>query len=493
MHLLLPDTWHFHRRNFAALFDVMRDRSIPYTVERSRRALWKAHGDYRDQTERLARHLDVLKGLDPGELRLLEHRGVNLWKVARPELMCLLLPRARWRDGAGPNEPEAVLRRAWADPADHQDLMLCMAAARDWVAFWDDYLALHPELTHAMVFSGAYIYTRALQEVGDRHRLRLFALESFFTGHEFYCEERITPLPNASLLGDAEWYGQLQLPDDPDACDRLRAEAHRRLRTMRNKNVKAASGPVPRFFANDAPTVLILGQVLNDFSIIGTALPELSSLAVYREMIGGLLAETGLNVIFKAHPWERRRPHLMGPVTLDSLREFAATLPADQQARLRLIEAEPVKALFGQVDHVVAICSQGLIEAAQAGLKPIQIGRAFFGNKGFTHDLPDAAAVVKGLRDGTLDSRLTLDGYRLFEDFLVRALTIHLVGNDGMGRASLLPRLANEKMVPRCPDVARMPTRDAAQVGRRRLMMAEMIDNPVPWLRDGWFWLRRRR
>lgn len=493
MHLLLPDTWHFHRRNFAALFDVMRDRNIPYTVERKRRALWKAHGDYRKLAERLEPHVAVLKDLGPGELRLVEHRGVNLWKVARPELLCLLLPRDRWRDGAGPNDPEVVLRRAHADHSDRQDLLLCMAAARDWVAFWDDYLALKPEITHALVFAGTYIYTRALQEVGDRHRLRLFALESFFTGHEFYFEERMTPLPNASALGDTNWYRSLRLPQDADTRDRLRAEAHRRLRHMRNKNVKTPDRPVPRLFSNGAPTVLIMGQVLNDFSIIGTPLPELSSLAIYRDLIYDLLAETSLNVIFKAHPWERHRPHLMGPVTLNSLTAFAKTLPAAQQARLRLIEDEPVKGLFPQVDHVMGICSQGLIEAAQAGLKPVQIGHAFYGGKGFTHDLATGKAAVRALRDGLLPGRLSIEEYQLFEDFLVRALTIHLVGNDGMGRASLIQRLGTGHYVPRCPDLDRLPLHDATRDGFRRTVLREILENPRPWLRDGWNWLQRKR
>lgn len=486
MHVLLPDSWHFHRRNFAALFDALDAGNIPFSRETSRKKWWKAHGDYRPFADALAPHLAALEGAD---LLAAEAAGVNLWSLAKGEFLCLVLARPRWHEGAGPNTPDAVLARALEDADDRRDLLLCLAAARDWALFWDGWLAARPAITHALAFSGSYIYTRALHAVARRRGLRTFGLESFFTGHEFYLEERAAPLSNGSLLGNADWYARLTLPEDRDA---LRALAHARLKGMRNKNVRAVPAPLPPFWRDSKPVVLVVGQVLNDFSILETPLPELSSLAVYRDLIARLLAETDANILFKAHPWERKRPNLRRAFTLEALKRFAATLPPDQAGRLRLVEAEAITSLFPHVDHAVGLCSQGLLEACQAGLKPAQIGGAFFGGKGFTHDFADGAAYVRALAAG-LPGRLNIAEYRAFEDFLIRALLMHLVRNDAAGAASVAARLREADHVPACLPVA---APSAPRVPLRPLLR-EMVENPVPWLRDAWTWagsaLRLRR
>lgn len=438
-HVLLPDTWHFHRRNFGSLFDHLKAADIPITVERSRRGWWKRHGDYRPLRDRLAPKLAALSGLPPEELLSLTHQGVAVMDCARGELLCLLLPRPRWRDGWGANDAATVLHRAWEDAEDREDLLLCLAAAMDWIEFWTAFLADRPAITHALTFSGSYIYTHTLLKVARRAGRRTFVLETFFTGLEYYLEERDEPLPNRSALGQEAL--RPALPTDPDTLDALRAEAHRRLARMRNKNVKTRPLEVvaPPFPDRAVPTVLILGQVLNDFSLIGTPLAEGSALAQYRALIGGILERTPCRVIFKGHPWERRRENLRRPATMEALADFVATLPAAHRERVRLLEREPIRGVFRHVDTVVALCSQGALEACQDGFRPAQIGHAFFGRQGFTSDLDGPQAFIDALAGGALAPRLDIPGYRAFEDFLVRALLLHLVpahGAEGAAKAA---------------------------------------------------------
>ena len=242
-------------------------------------------------------------------------------------------------------------------------------------------------------------------------------------------------------------------------------------------------------FTHRQPTVLIVGQVLNDFSIIETDLPELSATAVYRRLIDRLLAETNCNVIFKAHPWERHRPNLGMPITLRDLEAYANSLPEARRRRLWLVEDLPIRQLFYHADWAVALNSQGLLEACQAGLKPAQIGQAFFGGQGFTHDLPNADAFVDGLAAGCISPLLSLDEYRSFEDFLVKALIIDLVTNEPSGQDSVLARLREPSHVPVTPPI------DALDLVRNRPALLdfirEMTSNPMPWMHDAIDWLAR--
>jgi hypothetical protein len=480
MRILIPDTWHFHRRNFAALYDHFAEAGVETRVERTRWRWWKRHGDYAAITGRLLPHVEELKDAGPQKLIAAAHREIPLLKVARSEFLCRVLPE--WAAGAGPREDRAIVERACRSQRDQRTLLLCLAAATDWIDFWHAYIDRHGHFSHALAFSGSYIYTRALQEVAVRRGLRVFTQETFFTGNDFYFEERATPLPNQSFLRDPAYGHRLALPQDPDLLDRLRAEAQIRLRQKRNKNVRVdAMAVVPPPFGRDADgTVLVLGQVLNDFSIIETPLEEMSTIATYQRLIGGLLERSARKVIFKAHPWERRRPNLMAPVTLERMRAWRESLPASKRERFKLMERESVSALFPYVDWAVGLSSQALIEAAQAGLKPIQLGSAFFGEQGFTHDRVLDDGLIADLAEGHLDGRLTLTEYRALEDFLVRALVLHLVSDRPDGAAKIARRLAEPNHIPSLDEVL-----FTEREPRRKLLdwIGAVADNPIAFLR----------
>ncbi|HVT30956.1 MAG TPA: hypothetical protein VHE81_23320, partial [Lacipirellulaceae bacterium] len=309
-----------------------------------------------------------------------------------------------------------------------------------------------------------------------------FTQETFFTGNDFYFEERSTPLPNQSQLRDPIYRQRLVLPEDPDLTDRLRAEAQVRFRMKRNKNVRADAMAVlpPPFGHNSSATVLVLGQVLNDFSVIETPLEEMSTIAIYQRLIGGLLENSGHSVIFKAHPWERRRPNLMAPVTFDRMRAWRERLPGPWRKRLKIMEREPLGSLFPYVDWAVGLNSQGLIEAAQAGLKPIQLGAAFFGEQGFTHDRVLDDGLIADLAAGSLAGRLNLIEYRALEEFLVRTLVLHLISDRPEGVAKIAKRLAEPNHIPDLGEVL-----FTQREPRRKLLdwTAAIAANPFAFLR----------
>ncbi|WP_395022677.1 hypothetical protein [Dongia sp.] len=475
MRILIPDTWHFHRRNFAPLYDHLAAAQVPFDVERTRRAWWKSHGDYGRFARRLRHHVERLNPLSPSELVASQHNDISLMAVVRSEFLCRALPR--WIAGAGPRDDLALAERALGNETDRSELLLCFAAAIDWIDFWRSKLDRTPAFTHVLVFSGSYIYTRALQEVAQRRGLRIFTLESFFTGNDFYFEERATAISNRSQLSVPDYYRRLVLPDERDQLDRWRAEAQTRFRAKRNKNVRASPSAVvaPPFRAADRGAILVLGQVLNDFSVIETPLPEMSTIAVYRRLIGALLEKTDRNVIFKAHPWERRRPNLRSPVTLKQMTVWREALPDRQRERFRVLEAEPLSGLFPYVDHAIGLSSQGLIEAAQAGLKPIQLGDAFFGGHGFTHDRTLDDALIDDIAAGRLASRLSLAEYRALEDFLVRSLVLHLVSDRPEGPEKIAIRLREPGHTPNLEE-ARFTEGEARRAWTA--LVAEMIANP---------------
>jgi hypothetical protein len=478
--LLVADTCCFDPRKFPPLFDYAATGAIRLWVEKSRASWWQREGNYRSLADQLARHRRVLKGLGAPELAAHRHCDIEIFACARSELFRVLLPK--WAAQPGGICADEIIERASASAQDREDLLLCMAAARDWVDFWQAILAREGPFSHAVVYRGSSIYGRTLLEVGSRQGLRTFVADSFPGGRHFYFEERATPISNQSLLGDPDWHGRLTLPWDAQRRERMRAEAQTRLAPIRRAvDLRPALQDMVAtpFAGQTGPVAVVLGQPVNDLALIETPLSQSSAPETYRQLITGLLERTDFRVVFKADHDERRQPNIDGPLTLQLLAEWRETLPAAQRARFCLMETEPIGVLFCHADLVVTLSSPLLIEACQAGFKPVQLGRAFCGGKGFTHEFADAEAFLEALTGGDVDGLLTLDEYRRFEDFLARALLLHLVpeGEEGVGKVA--SRLADPNHVPSLRECDLSPS---ARVSRRQTM-ANALASPVAALR----------
>jgi hypothetical protein len=483
--LLVADARCFDRRKFRPLFDLAAKGSFRLWVERSRAQWWGREGDYRALADKLASHRRTLEGLEPAHLEAHRYRDIGVLACARSELLRLLLPR--WAATPAATCAAEVIDRACASVPDREDMLLCMAAAQDWIDFWHEALAREGPFSHAVAYRGSSICSRTLLETGRRQGLRMFVADRFPTGRDFYFEERATPISNRSLLADADWYGRLALPPDASRRERMRAEAQSRLAPILPAVTArpAAEDMVATPF--EGPTkgiALVLGQAINDLSLIETPLPELSAPVIYRRLIGGILERTDFHVVFKADPDERRQPNIAGPLTLKLLAEWRDTLPAAPRARFSIMETEPMGVLFSHADLVVSLSSPLIIDACQAGFKPVQLGRAFCGGKGFTHDFADADAFLDALAAHGLDGALSLDEYRMFEDFLARALLLHLVpeGREGVGK--IAARLAESNHVPALRECDFSPTPRLL----RLQTMANAIANPAAALRLATTW-----
>jgi hypothetical protein len=263
-------------------------------------------------------------------------------------------------------------------------------------------------------------------------------MESFFTGNDYYCEEKYEPIANNTNLKHKTVYKSLISDDKPSVVDRERIKALNKVLDMSNKNVQQPDTGEPLIFTHEGRIVTIFGQVLNDFSLLEYRSMGLCSIAVYKELIIQLVSK-GFNVVFKAHPWEEKKTNISRPLTRDAIRDYAATLTEALQQRIQVVDHYPIDKLFNISYAVVGLNSQSLIEAAFHGFKPIQFADAFFGQKGFTHDfsLGQVGEVITRLQQGSLAGTLTLDEYRRFEDFLVIALQRYLVSCYPSGLARL--------------------------------------------------------
>ncbi len=309
-------------------------------------------------------------------------------------------------------------------------LLYNLAAALDWLEFWKAKLPTYsPQPTHACIFSGSLIYTRTLIELLRMTPTRVMVMESYFTGNDFYFEEKYEPVPNNSDLRHAAVYKALPVPADANEYDRERIKAINKVLMGKNKNVQQPENPTPLpFKAGERPLVVVLGQVVNDFSVINYADRGISTVAFYRSLIDALV-RAGCNVVFKDHPWELKKTHVKRPFTRQLLEQWLDTQDEEFRSRVFIDTELDILKLFKACDFACGLNTQSLIEAAFEGVKPTTFGNAFYGRKGFTHDydLADVERFAADIKSGRISGTLTLEEVDAFELFLVKSLQKHLV------------------------------------------------------------------
>lgn len=435
---LIADPVHIHSRNFGSLFDYLTEAKATVIVNNEHQDWMGAFGDYTPFQEQLTEYFEQLQSLTDAQLFSFSTSQINIFKVARAEILSLVITFEEFQGLPLPKDPQSLLNLLLEN---HKDIVLWnMAAAIYWVNFWAVRIKKHnPKFV--LIFSGSLIYARTLLELSRTHTVRAFVLESFFTGNDNYIEEKYEPIANNSNLKHLAYFKSLEPKISAEERDRARNKAINKIISTKNKNVNQPNETKTKLFANIKPTILITGQVLNDFSVLEYKGVGLNSISFYISLIEKILANTELNIIFKSHPWERNKKNISKPLTLSALcKKFDATPDtATENGRLIFIEDFNIKSLFKQVDYVSGINSQALLEAAFEGYQPIQFGDAFYGNKGFTSDYntDDIDIFIADIAAGKVPTHLGIDEFRNYETFIMRALQYSLVSAFPSGKSQL--------------------------------------------------------
>jgi len=362
-----------------------------------------------------------MSALSADQLFKTRFKGINLFSISCAELMSKCSTKEHWltADSYG-NSPKELFDELFKN--DKEDLLLNMASAKYWIDHWFKLLS-SKTFDFVFVFSGSLTYSASLIEVMKGFQGRVFVFESFFTGRHYYCEEKYSHLPNNS---DAKFRSQLVSRTAPGAViNEARLERGiKEALVIKNKNVTQPQSLRKSLFNDGKKTILIGGQVLNDFSLLKTNCAGIHSLSVYKTIIERLLLETDLNIIFKAHPWENKKNNLLQPKTKEYIHQYFG-----DSSRVAIIEDYAISDLFSEIDYVLVINSQLGIEAALQGFKPLQVGNAFYGKYGFTYDIENLDSALEIIKSGS-NGRLSIQEYRSLREYMMHMLVDYLVPED---------------------------------------------------------------
>ncbi|MEE3683914.1 capsule biosynthesis protein, partial [Actinobacillus pleuropneumoniae] len=157
----------------------------------------------------------------------------------------------------------------------------------------------------------------------------------------------------------------------------------------------------------------------------------------------------------------------------------------NQQECIKIVDHYSIKKLFKQSDFIISLNSQGLLEAAFDGIKPIQLGNAFYGKKGFTYDYDflDIDQLVNDLVVNKLTPTLSLEEFDLFEEFITillqkHAVSIHASGVSVLSRKFNLPTIIPlVENVPKEKSKTTLPTQKDV-VKKENTTIVNMVELP---------------
>lgn len=423
MRFLFSDKLHFHKRNFKSLIEFVEREASEVFYNEDHQDLCGLKGYYREHKYLLGEYLKYYKKLSVDELYSTEYRSINLYKASRAELLCFVATRDKFCDFNNDfNERDEFF---WLFENFKEDLVLNICAARLWIDTWEEKLQKLPMMHKIIVFSGSTIYTKVLLEIFKRQQGDAYVAEAFFTGNEFYLERKNTHISNNSDLKFVNFTKSLSRKIN-DGYERERIKAHNKIRLSKNKNVTQPSY-IKEEIHNGKKYLLIVGQVVNDFSIVENKTGIRNTLAFYKDLLSSLLKNTDKNVVFKAHPWERHNVNLKRPKTYDYLSDWVSGQSKSIRGRVFVTENYNLNQLLDKAECMITICSQAGLEAAYQGFKPIQMGNAFYGGQGFTSDYSSVEELLRDFANDNVSGLMTLDEFQSYEKFMTLALQQHLV------------------------------------------------------------------
>lgn len=432
-YVLFSDDVHINKRNFASLYNYLEEAKISTEFCKEGKHLWNRYGHYED-VEDLGIIIDTLKQKDLQSLRGTTHKccgsSINIFDICKAEILTRVMAEEEsWYSICIPRDDEFIFNKLY-----HQNkeiLLQNMAATIKMCDIYTNELPCFKKFGFAVVFSGSQMYQKLLANILRYTKVRVFLIESFQTGTEYYFEEKYDHIANNS---DSKWktvLNAINLPQNVEERHKTYARATNKIIKAKNKNVNQPSTPLPvriKKILKSKETFLLSCQVQNDFSLIENKNTPVNAQMLYRDIICKFLKGTNYNLVIKTHPWERNKNNLKSSFTYNLLKEYIKTLPKAHKKRIAVIEDANINLLIDECSGFITLNSQSSIEACfYGGLRPFTLGTPFYGGYGFTNDFGNIDDMVRAIKAKSCDFSLSIDDFNLFMEWYTKMLQYHLV------------------------------------------------------------------
>ncbi|OAS85788.1 MULTISPECIES: glycosyltransferase [Metabacillus] len=395
------DQINFHKRNFDNFISFVED-NFTFKYNNAYPSLKKSFGKYElrkiSGLPNFSKYEEVFKGLNEkplSELKQVSYKGYNLWDVIHAEMYAYLTPRIYQHYIADEiTNPQSDsddllqwLRTSKLEDETFQNLVFYNFAIG---AFWIDYWAAtfkKFKINNVCVFGGTTIYSRAATLVAQWNNTNVLSFEGSFIKDFHYADSGSGMITNNHRFADHSKWVRLQgldfLDKQAEWLENVMANRLNLNVVQPNKLTKAELYQRYNIDPNKK-LILLIGQVLNDFSITRDLKNYDSSIDFYVDVIKTIADKEDCHLFIKLHPWEN---HKQNSTTELSKRVLEKKL-ADLSITNYTVDYDVnIDSLIEFSEIGLTSCSQAGLEMLYMGKRVVQVGNAFYGNKGWTVDV----------------------------------------------------------------------------------------------------------
>ncbi len=397
--LLLSDNIHFKPRKNNKIFEWL-NKNLSIVSLDIPKLNYDSFGDYVEFENFLKLKYEFIFLLDLEKIKNAKYKEINLYNICKREYTQNIIIK---ENGININKFNYQII-----PEQHKnDLLLNLAAGCYWIDYWSDQVKKinKNDFFYVFLFSGSLIYQSSLYELVKNMTCRVGVTENLFHKNYYIIEKNISSTPNNSIIKNVN----LKKYDDID-YDKKIIFFKKFWKSFINLNVKQPKKKEePISFHNSKENILILGQVINDFSLVQDN-KVIHPHYYYKELINYLLLNTSYNIIFKIHPWERVK------TKTNSTLRFLETF---NNERMVVVENYNLNQLFNLSDCVITINSQSAIEATYKGFKTICLDKSLLGEREFVYNV-NINNLKNELTDlfNNFDFNLNINEYKSFVTYI---------------------------------------------------------------------------
>ncbi|QGQ48167.1 glycosyltransferase [Metabacillus sediminilitoris] len=397
------DQINFHKRNFDNFISFV-ENDFSFKYNNAYPALKKSFGKYElkkiSGLPNFSKYEELFKDLNDkplSELKQVSYKGYNLWDVIHAEMYAYLTPKIYQLYIANEIPAQQAdsdcllewLRSSKIEDETFQNLVFYNFAIG---AFWIDYWAAtlkRVKINNVCVFGGTTIYSRAATLVAQWNNINVLSFEGSFIKDFHYADSASGMITNNHRFADHSKWVRLQ------GLDFLDKQAEWLEETMANRlnlNVvqpnKLTKEELYQRYNIDPnkKLILLIGQVLNDFSITRDLKNYESSIDFYVNVIKSIADKKDCHLFIKLHPWEN---HKQNSTTELSKRVLEKKLADHSITNFTVDYDVNIDSLIDFSEIGITSCSQAGLEMLYMGKRVVQVGNAFYGNKGWTVDVTE--------------------------------------------------------------------------------------------------------
>ncbi|WP_214744219.1 glycosyltransferase [Exiguobacterium sp. s189] len=408
------DKTNFHKRNF---FNFMQyvENNHSYFINNYFPRLKNSFGMYYfkhiENLEKIDEYVNMysefedINKCDIDKLKLVKYKGIKLYPVVKPELLLYLSSKyydlVLAEEMTLQNQDVDVLsifksNYFGTDESIKNAVRNSLIVASFWIDHFEKEFQ-NREILNVCLYGGTSIYSRVAGLVAHQYKINAIAFEGFFLKQFHFADNTSGIITNNHRAGDNSFWQKIK---DLELEDSQILKLDHLMSSRTNLNVVQPSKISKKEFydkyniPSDKKIVLLIGQVINDFSITKDLTSFNSTIDFYQSVINYFEQQDEYHLFVKLHPWENSKQHNVEGVSKKVLNKIFGDLKNTS------IDYDiNIESLIEFSECAITSCSQSGLEMLYAGKRVLQVGNAYYSNKGWTIDVKNRFDLDQKIRE----------------------------------------------------------------------------------------------